>query len=45
MGVRVDHYFAAPHEVNVVVTDGLSRPFAKRMLEDSAYTLRFAKPS
>ena len=42
-GVQTDFYFAAPEEVNAVITDRGSKIYSKTHLKDVPYELKFAR--
>jgi DeoR/GlpR family transcriptional regulator of sugar metabolism len=42
-GVKTDYFFAAPEELEAVVTDRESRAYAKSHLREQPYDLRFAR--
>jgi DeoR/GlpR family transcriptional regulator of sugar metabolism len=43
LGVRADHFFALPQDLDVVVTDRESRTYAKSHLRKPPYELRIAR--
>ena len=43
LGVKADHFFATPQDLDVVVTDRDSKAYAKTYLKDPPYELKFAR--
>ena len=43
LGVKADHFFATPADLDVVVTDRESKSYVKTQLKSPPYDLRFAR--